>query len=54
LTFAAGKDGPAPEWQPVRVPFPNFAAMSSEWLVQFLATTAEEQADGDKHAGYYF
>jgi hypothetical protein len=54
FAFAAGKVGPAPEWQPVRVPFPNFAAMSSEWLVQFLATTAEEQADGDKHAGYYF
>jgi hypothetical protein len=54
FAFAAGKDGPAPEWQPVRVRFPNFAAMSSEWLILFRATTAEEQADGEKHAGYYF
>ncbi len=54
LTFAAGKDGPAPEWQPVRVQFAKFAAMSSKGLILFCATTAEEQAENEKHAGYYF
>ena len=52
--FAAGKDGPAPEWQPVQVRHPNFATISGEQLTLFRATAAEEQPDGEKYVVHYF